>query len=447
METEIRTKSPILEVAWTRYAHLNAASLERSKSHLRLRRWIAIMAVLATLLAILIEIYPPTFPSILMLVLKVLLVATPIIGSILAAIVGKFYTSGDWLIFRAGAEEILKEMYTFRTILKNSPERRAWLEKRITSIQRQIYRGLGGELVLKQYSGPIPPKHDPADPTSDPGFDDLNGDQYFTYRVEGQLAWHMSRINRYQKERTRLQYWIYIAGGAGALLAAMGVGIENAGSFNLWVALTSSLVAAMSGWQELRNLDSVIKNYSKVMVELMAIYDHWTNLEPEERTQTEFHKMVQGTENLLWSENVEYIKSMQEALSEAGTEEAELVTKVVNASREADARFRKSVRESLTAYGVEAVEKTEKALTESVKNVIGSLAEDAASEIVQQELEAMGQAAVETVQAVVRRSAGLRETIQQVAEEFSGVEIDKETPAGVLHSMISRYPTTGDLKG
>ena len=40
------------------------------------------------------------------------------------------------------------------------------------------------------------------------------------------------------------------------------------------------------------------------------------NLEPEERTTVEFYKLVRGCEDVLWAQNTEYIKSMQEALKD-----------------------------------------------------------------------------------------------------------------------------------
>jgi hypothetical protein len=442
MNTENQSREPILTVAWTRFAHLDDAALERNRFHKNLRRWVALLGVLATLFAIMTQTFPVgVLPDTLLLVLRILLILTPLVGSALAAFLGQFFTGRDWLVFRAGSENIRKEIYMYRTVLKSNPRRRAWLEKRLSDIQHQVYRGLGGEMVLKQYSGPIPPSYNPQDPNSDPGFGDLTGDEYFTYRVEQQLAWHIGRINRYQQERIRLQVMILTVGVAGALLAALG------GVFSLWVALTSSMAAALVGWQELRNLDSAVKNYSKVQLELMVIYDHWNNLEPEERTEGEFFKMVKSTEDLLWSQNVEYIKSMQDAMDAVGNEEAELINNIIKTAVESDARMKKNMRDSLEEFTDKTLKQAEKNATEAFEKTLSTLAEEASSELVQQELEAMGQAAVETIRTVIQRSAGLRETMQQVAAEFSGVEIDKETPAGVLHSIISRYPTTGDLKG
>jgi hypothetical protein len=106
-------------------------------------------------------------------------------------------------------------------------------------------------------------------------------------------------------ERRRLQAYILIAGGAGVFLAAI---------LPIWVALTASLTAALIGWQELRNLDAVVRNYSKVRMELGILYDHWKSLEEKEKTQSEFFNMVRSTEEILWSQNVEYIKPCRKRL-------------------------------------------------------------------------------------------------------------------------------------
>ncbi len=438
-------RSPILELAWTRYAHFDAASLARTRAHLNLRKWIAILGVAATLFAILVQLYPVNFPALLGLVLKVFLIAIPLASAGLATFANKFFGSGDWLVLRAGAEEILKEIFIYRTIMRNQPDRRLWLEKRLAEIQRTVYRGLGGEMILKPYTGRIPPYDDPDDPYDDSGFNDLTGDEYFTFRVESQLAWHMNKVNKIQKERVRLQVFIILAGVAGAFLAAWGPPLS------LWVALTASTATALIGWQELRNLDATLKNYSKVVVELMVIYDHWHNLEPEERTEAEFIRMVRSTENLLWSQNVEYIKSMQEALSSAELEEAKLLDNLLNKAVESDKQFKQQMHDSIVDVTTASLTEARESLSETFEETLGSLAEEASSPLVQQELAAMQAAAnqaMETaVSAVSEQTSRLASKLDEIAQKFAGVEIGKETPSAVLNSIISQYPPTSEVKG
>ena len=434
MTTEPQSNVPILKIAWTRFAQLDAVAEKRDKPFYLWRRWIAILGVLAALFAVITQAYSEYMPATLSLALRILLITTPITTSALAAFINKFYSGNDWLVSRAGAEEILKEIYMYRTFFKNKPDRREWLEKRLANIQRQVYRGMGGELVLGKAPEKIPPYYNPDNPNSDPGFKDLTGPEYLIYRLEDQLAWHIGRVQRFETERTRLQVYILGAGGLGAFLAAMG------GGFSIWVAVTASVGAALIGWQELRNLDSTIKNYSKVIMELMLIYDHWNMLEPEERTDAEFFQMVKSTEDVLWSQNIEYIKSMQEVLAKENLEEAELVNDVLKKAVETDAAFKKHMRDSVVSYASKGMDEARETLEEHFDEVLGSLAEEASSELVQQELAAMGQA-------ISARVAKLSDSLKQIADEFADVDIGRDTTKEVLNDLLSRYPKTNEVKG
>lgn len=434
MADETQPTVPILNIAWTRYAQLDALSSKHSRPHYQWRRRIAILGVLAALLAIVTQVYTQYLPATVGWLLKFLLIATPITASVLAAFVNKFYDGNEWLVSRAGAEEILKEIYMYRTFFRNKPDRRDWLENRLASIQRQVFRGMAGELVLDKAPERIPPYFNPDDPNSDPGFKDLNGSEYVKYRLEDQLAWHIRKVQQFEQERTRLQVYILVAGGFGALLAALGDG------FSIWVAVTASLGAALIGWQELRNLDPTIKNYSKVIMELMIIYDHWNALEPEERTDAEFFQMVKSTEDVLWSQNIEYIKAMQEVLARETLEEAQLVNDVLKKAVETDEALKEHMRESIVSYTSQSMDEARVQLEEHFDQVLGTLAEEASSELVQQELAAIGKA-------IHARVTNLAESLKELADDFAGVEIGRDTPKEVLNDLLARYPTTQEVKG
>ena len=443
MEINKQNASPILQVAWNKFAQYDDTSVKRTAAFLRLRRWIAILGVLATLFAILTAMYPKTLPASGQLILKAILIASPIVASMLAAYANEYFSTGDWLVARAGAEEVLKNIYLYRTILKSHPNRREWLKNRLANTQRSVYHGMNGELVLEPYKGNLPPspRFNPNDPNSDDGFSDLTGSQYFKFRLENELNWHIKKINQKQKERTRLQWMIYISGAAGAILAAMG------GGLTIWVALTASLTAAFLGWQQLKNLELVVRNYSKVIMELNIIADHWNNLEAEERTHTEVYRMVESTENILWSRNVEYIKSMQEALKESNLDkESSLINRVIEEQREADRRFKKSVEDAVVGYTAETLEKATDTMSDTFEEALSTLSEEASSEIVQAELAAIKEAAGDFMKNVAQKM-GLSSSLKSISEDFDDVEISGDTPRGVLNDLLARYPKTSEVKG
>jgi hypothetical protein len=236
--------------------------------------------------------------------------------------------------------------------------------------------------------------------------------------------------------------YILAAGGLGAIFAAWG------GGLSLWVALTASITAALIGWQELRNVDSIIKNYSKVVMELTILYDHWLNLEPEERSDAEFFKMVRGCENILWAQNTEYIRSMQEALKDSSLEEeASLVNRVIKESVESAERTKQAMREDIVEFTTETLHQTEEEVEETFKATLGSLAEEASSEVVQKELEAMSKAASEFVENAKERASGLTTALADIAKEFAQIDIGRDTSKEELNAILARFPKTNDVKG
>jgi hypothetical protein len=112
--------------------------------------------------------------------------------------------------------------------------------------------------------------------------------------------------------------YILIMGGLGAILAAVG------GNWSIGVALTSSITAAMIGWQELNDYDGIIRNYSKVVVELTILYDHWKN-SARRPQRKEFERMVEGVKRRSGPAS-EFIATQREVLKEHGLEdEASLI--------------------------------------------------------------------------------------------------------------------------
>jgi NADH dehydrogenase/NADH:ubiquinone oxidoreductase subunit G len=228
--------------------------------------------------------------------------------------------------------------------------------------------------------------------------------------LEDQLRWHEKEVNECKRERRFLTFLVLAAGGLGAFFAAWDQPLS------IWVALTASITAALMGWQELRNVDSIIKNYSKVILELTTLYDHWLNLEPEERTTAQFYWMVRGTEEVLWAQNMEYIRSQQEALKDADLEEeASLVNRVIKESVESEARMKEAAQASILEFARDTLREIEEGVQETFTAALGSLAAEATSEIVQQELEAMGKAIAETVK---ERASSLTSSLQEIAQEL-----------------------------
>jgi uncharacterized membrane protein YbhN (UPF0104 family) len=454
MDTETAEVTPILKVAWTRVAQLDAIASRRSKGHLSIRRWIATLGVLATLFAILTQLLDTTgikqrYPLFSVLA-QILFIAIPFLASTLAALASKKYSNGDWLVTRAGAEEVKKEIYFYRTVLQKDETRRRYLEDRLARIQRQIHRALNGEFSFDDYkvSGAAVPKV--YGPDDDPGYGDLTGDEYMKYRLENQLNWHNKKINKFKIERDRLIISILVIGALGSIIAALGASVG--GSLSIWVALTASITAALIGWQELRNIDVIVRNYSKVVLELTILRDHWLNLTDTERTATEFYKLVRDCEEVLWAQNTEYIKSMQEALREHSFEEdANLVNNIVAKLNETAQQTKQGMADHVESITGKVLEDTSQRVEQTFQTTLTTLADDFMSDLVQKELEAMSQAVTEVAGNMIERAStetsSFIASLTQIAQDYAHVDVSRDTSKEELNQILARYPTTGELKG
>ncbi len=336
---------PILKSAWKRYADYdNTAKIQKSRYY-NLRKWVLAASIAATLLAILLESFRAWFLPTVVTALQVLLILIPIVGSVLVAYLSKFQQGYKYLAMRSGAEEILKEIYRYRTIMQDDPRRDQWLQERLAQIQRQVHRTLGGEFVVIPYNGK---QYNPNFVSSasgkhargqgdekgemDDGIMPLDSEAYLRVRLKDQLDWHIYRIRVYQRTRKNLTIIILLFGGLGALFA--GLDMIWAG-VAVWVTLTTALASAATNWQELRGIDSIIPNYSKVILELNILYDRWQSLPPEKQTRTAFYELVRDTENVLWSQHVLFISAMKEAMDKAEADQEQIVNEAILASQEA----------------------------------------------------------------------------------------------------------------
>ena len=78
---------------------------------------------------------------------------------------------------------------------------------------------------------------------------------------------------------------------------------------------------------------------------------------------------------------------------------------------------------------------------------LGSLAEEASSELVQQELEAMSNAVSEAAETMREGGSTLTSSLEQIAREFAHVDVSRDTTKEELNAILARYPKTGEVKG
>jgi hypothetical protein len=98
-----------------------------------------------------------------------------------------------------------------------------------------------------------------------------------------------------------------------------------------------------------------------------------------------------------------------------------------------------------TARG--ALRATEDRVQETFQAVLGSLAEEASSEIVQQELEAMSKAIPEDIESIPEPVLPLPLRLQRIVQEFASGEIGRDTSMEELNLILAHLPKTQAVKG
>ena len=109
--------------------------------------------------------------------------------------------------------------------------------------------------------------------------------------------------------------------------------------------------------------------------------------------------------------------------------------------------MKEALHDSIMEFAKESLDEMEEGVQETFKAALGSLAEEASSEIIQQELEAMGKAVAEAAETVKERASSLTSSIQEIAQEFAHVDIGRDTTTEELNAILARYPKSNDVKG
>ena len=110
-------------------------------------------------------------------------------------------------------------------------------------------------------------------------------------------------------------YWgIFIVGGLGTFLAAIGK--------QVWIALTTSIVAAFGTYLGYRQTERTLMKYNQAATDLANVKAWWNALSSEEQSKQEnIDSLVEHTEQVLQTELDGWIQQMQNSLAELRKEQ------------------------------------------------------------------------------------------------------------------------------
>jgi TRPM family ion channel/conflict system pore-forming effector with SLATT domain/uncharacterized protein DUF4231 len=328
---------PLLESAWQNMAIYDESAKRLQNNFNRFQKFILGIGVLATLLAIINTQFKVSSPDNFVYIINYVLVALPITISILIAALNRFRFGAKWVLLRAASEAIKSEIYHYRTraFLYNQKEDtdeidqitttitpKEKLSNRISYINSSLMKTDVSLHGLYKYDGPLPPKMYGA-AEDDDGYSALSAEQYIKIRIDDQLSYYQNATYNLEKQLKTLQWLILLSGGTGTFLAAAG--------FQIWIALTTTLVATFVSFLEYKQIENTLIKYNQTKTELSNIKLWWMSLSTTERTKKGIKdKLVQKTEDVLRTELSGWIRQMQVTIDKLYTKKEAMDEKNLN---------------------------------------------------------------------------------------------------------------------
>jgi hypothetical protein len=313
----LRQPVEVLADAWSRFDDLDRAAGEKQGRFYRIQWWTLALAVAATLLAVAISGHAIPQPAkawilgswlaplwhVIGFLLHPLLIMVPITISVLAGFNSRFREGNKWILLRAAAESVKREIFRYRARAGAYSEeqcRETSAQSKLAASLQEISSNLAQSEVNRS-SLPHQQVDDQARLTL------LSAEQFLVARVEDQRAYFVKTTAKLYKRLRRLQLWVLVAGGLGTLLAAI--------KLDVWVALTTALATALTTKIETDQVENSLVQYNVALTNLNNIKSWWTALTPWEKTRRKnIDLLVDQTEKTLERETAGWVQQMQSAL-------------------------------------------------------------------------------------------------------------------------------------
>ncbi len=307
----IQQPGDVLADAWSRFDDLDLAAVEKQNLFRGTEIGILSLTVVATLLAIAISgsVLPEQigFWRIQNLnvhgILHILLIVIPILISMLGAFNARFREGNKWLLFRAAAESIKREIFRYRTRSGLYSEEQCLQISAPLRLAGNI-KDISTSLAQSEVNRSSLPHRIIVDPAR---LKNLSPEAYLHDRVEDQISYFVSKTGTLYRQLKQLQLWILIVGGLGTFLAAI--------KFEVWVALTTALATAFTNKLEIDQVENSLVQYNIALTNLRNIQCWWKGLTPWEKTrQKNIDVLVDQTEKALEHETAGWVQQMQSTL-------------------------------------------------------------------------------------------------------------------------------------
>jgi len=305
-----------LESAWELHAGLDEGARRRQREFRRMQGTILVLAVVATLLAVtegtLAARHVLVGHWLRRRVLRYALILVPILMTGAAGASARFRAGNKWVVLRGAAEAVKREIYRYR--IRCGPygpaaqtAREVRLAERVGTISSSVMKTDVNLAAIPPYKGPLPPPDSVA--RGDDGFSVLSPETYIAWRLRDQAAWYRNKTVTLERRLRRLRWAGIGVGGLGTFLAAVGL--------ELWIAVTTSVVGALTTYLEYMQIESTLLHYNQASANLETIRRWWTALPEDERLQaTNVDRLVDQSERVMHAESAGWVQDMHDAMTE-----------------------------------------------------------------------------------------------------------------------------------
>jgi hypothetical protein len=315
-----------LELVWHRFAEYDNNANRQQRNFARIQGSILILGIFATALALteftyksLVDVSSNLSYYLIERAMYYVLLAVPITITALIAAANRFSAGNKWIFLRASAESIKKEIYRYRAraeIYSDSEtknvSRDLKLERKVEILSSKLMQTEVNVSAIRPYDGPIPPKYGAA--SGDDGLSFLTPERYVVYRLQDQLNYYRQKTVSLENRLKRLQWLIYLIGGLGTLLVAVGL--------ELWIALTTAVLTSLAAYLEYQQVENTLMRYNQTATDLSNVRSWWVALSAEEQADpVNINKLVAQTETTIHSEHSAWVQEMQDAMAELRAEQ------------------------------------------------------------------------------------------------------------------------------
>ncbi|HEY0042178.1 MAG TPA: DUF4231 domain-containing protein, partial [Flavisolibacter sp.] len=228
----------VLLQAWETFADYDSNANRQQKQFEKIQQAIILLGVISVALVIVQQVFAPrdatsgelkssTIQNVGVFWWSVyhILILLPITLTILVTAANRFKYGNKWLVLRAGAEAIKREIYRYRSrgsayLYKGEQQ----LSKAVEEVTRRVMRtevNLSALLPYNKENG-FPPYMSAAN-GGDDGLSFLTADKYVSLRLTDQLSYYQRKTVKLEKQLNVLYWLTFIIGGAGTYLAAIGM--------------------------------------------------------------------------------------------------------------------------------------------------------------------------------------------------------------------------------